>query len=47
MTAHAAIDWPSVYDRAALVVDTVDSSRGHATGERQVLRLGAGWSKGS
>ena len=23
---HAAIDWPSVYDRAALVVDTVDSS---------------------
>ncbi len=47
VTAHAAIDWPTVYDRATLVVDTVDSSRGHSTGERQVLRLGAGWSKGS
>jgi UDP-N-acetyl-D-glucosamine dehydrogenase len=46
VTAHAAIDWSSVYGRAALVVDTVDSSRGHATAERQVLRLGAGWSKG-
>ena len=45
VTAHAAIDWPSVYARAALVVDTVDSSRGHATRERQVLRLGAGWSQ--
>jgi hypothetical protein len=47
VTAHAAIDWSSVYGRAALVVDTVDSSRGHATAERQVLRLGAGWSKGA
>jgi UDP-N-acetyl-D-glucosamine dehydrogenase len=47
VTAHAAIDWPSVYARSALVVDTVDSSRGHATTERQVLRLGAGWSKGA
>jgi UDP-N-acetyl-D-glucosamine dehydrogenase len=46
VTAHAAIDWASVYAHAALVVDTFDSSRGHATAERQVLRLGAGWSKG-
>ncbi|MGZ9161346.1 MAG: nucleotide sugar dehydrogenase, partial [Candidatus Limnocylindrales bacterium] len=44
VTAHRSIDWASVYDRAGLVVDTVDSSHGHATRERQVLRLGAGWS---
>jgi UDP-N-acetyl-D-glucosamine dehydrogenase len=44
VTAHAAIDWTQVYGRAHLVVDTVDSSRGHATRPRQVLRLGAGWS---
>ena len=31
VTAHAAIDWHGVYERADLVVDTVDSSRGHAT----------------
>jgi UDP-N-acetyl-D-glucosamine dehydrogenase len=43
VTAHAAIDWTRVYDRADLVVDTVDSSRDHATRPRQVLRLGAGW----
>jgi UDP-N-acetyl-D-glucosamine dehydrogenase len=44
VTAHAAIDWPRVYGRASLVVDTVDSSRGRITRPRQVLRLGAGWS---
>jgi len=44
VTAHAAIDWDSVYDRASLVVDTVDSSSGRPTRDRQVLRLGAGWS---
>ncbi len=44
VTAHEAIDWTLVYDRADLVVDTVDSSQGHATRPRQVLRLGAGWS---
>ncbi len=44
VTAHRAIDWPRVYERADLVVDTVDSSAGHATRPRQVLRLGAGWS---
>lgn len=43
VTAHAAIDWEAVYGRADLIVDTVDSSRGHATRPRQVLRLGAGW----
>jgi UDP-N-acetyl-D-glucosamine dehydrogenase len=44
VTPHRTIDWEAVYERADLVVDTVDSSRGHATRERQVLRLGAGWS---
>jgi UDP-N-acetyl-D-glucosamine dehydrogenase len=44
VTAHAAIDWERVYDRADLVVDTVDSSTGRGARERQVLRLGAGWS---
>ncbi len=43
VTAHAAIDWDAVYGRADLIVDTVDSSRDHATRPRQVLRLGAGW----
>ncbi len=47
VTAHAAIDWARVYERADLVVDTVDSSHGHATRPRQVLRLGAGWSSRS
>jgi hypothetical protein len=36
-----------VYGQAGLVVDTVNSSRGHPTRERQVLRLGAGWSTGA
>ena len=44
VTAHTAIDWATVYDRAGLIVDTVDSSHGRSTRERQVLRLGAGWS---
>jgi UDP-N-acetyl-D-glucosamine dehydrogenase len=44
VTAHAAIDWEAVYDRAALVVDAVNSSSGRPMRERQVLRLGAGWS---
>jgi UDP-N-acetyl-D-mannosaminuronate dehydrogenase len=46
VTAHAAINWARVYERAGLVVDTVDTSRGWPTRERQVLRLGAGWSNG-
>jgi UDP-N-acetyl-D-glucosamine dehydrogenase len=44
VTAHADIDWARVYERSSLVVDTVDSSKGRALGDRQVLRLGAGWS---
>ena len=44
VTAHAAIDWERTYERAELIVDTVDSSRGRSTRARQVLRLGAGWS---
>jgi UDP-N-acetyl-D-glucosamine dehydrogenase len=44
VTAHEAIDWQRVYERADLVVDTVDSSTGHGARDRQVLRLGAGWS---
>ncbi len=44
VTAHRAIDWERVYAMAGLVIDTVDSSRGRPARERQVLRLGAGWS---
>jgi UDP-N-acetyl-D-glucosamine dehydrogenase len=47
VTAHATIDWPKVYKDASLVVDTVNSSRGKAVRDRQVLRLGAGWSTGA
>lgn len=44
VTAHRAIDWDSLYSIAELVVDTVNSSDGHRVVDRQVLRLGAGWS---
>ena len=47
VTAHAAIDWDATFERAELMVDTVDASRGRATRARQVLRLGAGWSAGA
>jgi UDP-N-acetyl-D-glucosamine dehydrogenase len=43
VTPHKAIDWARVYDRATLVVDTVNSSHARPVRERQVLRLGAGW----
>ncbi len=43
VTPHKAIDWDLVYAKAGLVIDSVDSSRGRATADRQVLRLGAGW----
>jgi UDP-N-acetyl-D-glucosamine dehydrogenase len=43
VTPHRAIEWDHFYERADLVVDTVNSSRGRAVHERQVLRLGAGW----
>ena len=44
VTAHRDIDWPRVYAGSGLVVDTVNSSAGHGVRDRQVLRLGAGWS---
>ena len=46
VTPHRAIDWAAVYERAELVVDTVNSSHGLDVRPRQVLRLGAGWSGG-
>jgi UDP-N-acetyl-D-glucosamine dehydrogenase len=44
LTAHRDVDWDAVFDRAALILDTVNQSRGRNVGDRQVLRLGAGWS---
>jgi UDP-N-acetyl-D-glucosamine dehydrogenase len=46
VTPHRAIDFEAVFERANLVVDTVNSSAGRAVRPRQVLRLGAGWSAG-
>ncbi len=46
VTPHRAIDFANVYERAELVVDTVNSSQGRDVRPRQVLRLGAGWSGG-
>ena len=43
VTPHKSIDWAAVYGRADLIVDTVNSSRGKVSRERQVYRLGAGW----
>jgi UDP-N-acetyl-D-mannosaminuronate dehydrogenase len=47
VTPHRAIEWDHFYAQAPLVVDTVNSSRGRSVRERQVLRLGAGWSAGA
>ena len=47
VTAHDAIDWDAVFDRAPLVVDTTNRSSGRVVRSRQVLRLGAGWSSGA
>ena len=44
VVAHRAIDWDAVFARAELVVDTVNASAGRSVRERQVRRLGAGWS---
>jgi UDP-N-acetyl-D-glucosamine dehydrogenase len=44
VTPHRAIDWSAVYKSGGLIVDTVNSSRGQPIRDRQVLRLGAGWS---
>jgi hypothetical protein len=38
------VDWDRVYDRADLIVDTVNSSATRQTRDQQVRRLGAGWS---
>ena len=46
VTPHRAIDFGTVYERAELIVDTVNSSAGLDVRPRQVLRLGAGWSGG-
>jgi UDP-N-acetyl-D-glucosamine dehydrogenase len=46
VTAHREVDIDRVYREADLVVDTVNSSSGRSTRDRQVLRLGAGWSRG-
>jgi UDP-N-acetyl-D-glucosamine dehydrogenase len=43
-TAHRSVDWARVYERADLLIDTVNSSSGRPVRDRQVLRLGAGWS---
>ena len=43
VTAHRKLDWDAIYERADLVVDTVNSSRGRVRRQLQVLRLGAGW----
>ena len=44
LVGHATIDWSRIYTSSELVVDAVNSSRGHELRPRQVLRLGAGWS---
>ena len=44
ITPHREIDWDGVFERADLIVDTRDASRGRSTRPGQVLRLGAGWS---
>jgi len=43
LVQHRAIDWSTVYARAGLVVDAVNSSAGQPVRSRQVLRLGSGW----
>ena len=43
VTGHRSVDWDHLYESADLVVDTVNSSRGRTVRDRQVLRLGAGW----
>ena len=44
LAGHRAIDWELVYGQADLIVDTVGNSNHRVPRERQVLRLGAGWS---
>lgn len=43
LVRHRAIDWPVVFERAGLIVDTVGEARGRPVRAEQVLLLGAGW----
>ena len=43
LNGHKAVDWKLVFGRAALIVDTVNQSKGNEIAKGQVLRLGAGW----
>jgi UDP-N-acetyl-D-mannosaminuronate dehydrogenase len=45
VTPHRVIGWAELFASSDLVVDTVNASRGRPVGDRQVLRLGAGWSR--
>ena len=47
LVAHRDIDWDLVYERAELVVDTTNTSRGRVTRAGQVLLLGSGWVSGA
>ena len=42
LAAHRSVDWDAVYDRAALVVDTVNSTKGRTVDPERVRRLGVG-----
>jgi UDP-N-acetyl-D-glucosamine dehydrogenase len=44
LVRHRDVDWDSVFDRADLIVDTVNASAGRDPRARQVRRLGASWS---
>ena len=43
LVPHAKIDFSEVYEKASLVVDTVNSSKNHMLRPHTVLRLGSGW----
>jgi UDP-N-acetyl-D-glucosamine dehydrogenase len=43
VTAHKAIDWSAVFASEAVVIDTVNASKGRSVRPRSVMRLGAGW----
>jgi UDP-N-acetyl-D-glucosamine dehydrogenase len=44
LVRHRDVDWDSVFERADLIVDTVNASAGRDPRARQVRRLGASWS---
>jgi UDP-N-acetyl-D-glucosamine dehydrogenase len=44
LVRHKELDWDAVFDRADLIVDTVNASAGRNAADRQVRRLGASWS---